>query len=144
MKIKWESTDGNFSGEFEINSVGEGIVWSHASEEFGFLQMKVKGEKHSNSKVKSLAPIDEEAYALADDFAKNYTTEARLEQGIHVMKTEHLLEPVNENVGHYIKWVIQDIMKEEQQGILENSLDPKKVAKKVGDIARKWYFQQIQ
>ena len=128
---------------FGVDGIGEGVVWSHHSEQYGLLQMKVKGEKHSNSKVKILAPIDEGAYAAAEEFAENYTTQARLEQGIHVMKSEMQLEPIDRNVGTFIKWVISDVMKEEQQGIIDNNLDPKKVVKKVGDIARKWYFQQL-
>lgn len=128
---------------FGVSGIGEGVVWSHNSDKYGLLQMKVKGEKHSNSKVKTLAPVDEEAFAKAEDFAENYTTQARLEQGIHVMKVEMQLDAVTENVGTFIKWVVQDVMKEEQQGIIDNNIDPKKVAKKVSDIARKWYFQQL-
>ncbi len=128
---------------FGVSGVGEGVVWSHNSEKYGLLQMKVKGEKHSNSKVKVLAPIDEEAFAKAEDFAENYTTQSRLEQGLHVMKTEMQLNTMPENVGTFIKWVVQDVMKEEQGGIIDNNIDPKKVAKKVSDIARKWYFQQL-
>lgn len=139
IAVEEECPVGKYFGK---SGIGEGIVISHISPEYGYLTAKCKGERHSNSKVKTLAPIDEEAFAKAEDFAENYTTQARLEQGIHVMKAEMQLDAVTENVGTFIKWVVQDVMKEEQQGIVDNNIDPKKVVKKIGDIARKWYFQQ--
>jgi hypothetical protein len=126
---------------FGVSGVGEGIVWSHNSDEHGFLQFKVKGEKHSNSKVKVLVPVDEEAFAKVKDFVDAYVTEARLNQGIHVMKSEMQLEPIDKNVGSFLKWVVSDTIKEEQQSIVANDLDPKKVAKEISNVARKWFFE---
>jgi len=128
---------------FGVVGTGEGIVFSCDHEKLGHLKFKCKGEKHSNSKVKTIAPIDEESYRLAKDFAENYVTEARLEQGIFVMKNEMLLEPIDKNVGIFIKWVIGDVIKEEQNSIIENKLDPKKISKEISNIARKWYFEKI-
>ena len=143
MEIKWKNSDNSANGSFEINSTGEGIVWSHNSEEYGFLQMKIKGEKHSNSKVKTIAPIDEESFKAAKDFAETYTTQSRMEQGLHVMKSELLLEIEAKNVGAFLKWIVSDIVREEQAAVIQNNLDPKKVAKEITNIARRWYFEQI-
>lgn len=128
---------------FGVSGVGEGIVWSHNSDEYGFLQMKVKGEKHSNSKVKTIAPIDEESFKAAKDFAETYTTQSRMEQGLHVMKAEQMLEIEAKNVGAFLKWITGDIFKEEQAAVIQNNLDPKKIAKEITNIARRWYFEQI-
>lgn len=128
---------------FGVSGVGEGIVWSHNSEEYGFLQMKIKGEKHSNSKVKTIAPVDEESFKAAKDFAETYTTQSRMEQGLHVMKAEQMLEIEAKNVGAFLKWITGDIFKEEQAAVIQNNLDPKKIAKEITNIARRWYFEQI-
>lgn len=128
---------------FGVSGVGEGAVWCHNSEEYGFLTMKVKGEKHSNSKVRKLAPVDEEAFSQAKEFAENYTTQARLEQGISVLRSELMLEPDQKNLGEFIRWVVSDVFKEEETGIIENNLDPKKVSKEIVNIARKFYLSRL-
>lgn len=128
---------------FGVSGVGEGIVWSHNSDEYGFLQFKVKGDKHANSKVKTLAPIDEAAFAAVEDFVATYVTEARLEQGLHVMKAEKMLDITAQNVGEFLRWVTSDVIKEEQQSIIQNALDPKKIARVASNVARKWYFEKL-
>lgn len=140
LAVEDECPVGKFFG---VSGVGEGIVWSHNSDEYGFLQMKIKGEKHSNSKVKTIAPVDEESFKAAKDFAETYTTQSRMEQGLHVMKAEQMLEIEAKNVGAFLKWITGDIFKEEQAAVIQNNLDPKKVAKEITNIARRWYFEQI-
>jgi len=127
---------------FGISGCGEGAVYS-AQYNNHFYQFKIKGEKHSNSKVKTIAPIDEEMFRNIREFAENFTTEARLQQGIFVMKNELLLEPTPQNTGHFIKWVVSDIIKEEHSNIVQNGLDVKKIAREVGNLARLWYTNQL-
>ena len=127
---------------FGISSTGEGIVWAHSSE-LGHFSFKTKGEKHQNSKVKTLAPIDEEAYTQAREFAETYTTEARMEQGIFVLRSEMMLEPEMKNLGAFIRWICSDIIKEEQNSIVQNDLNPKKIAQEISKIARNWFIQKF-
>lgn len=127
---------------FGVSSIGEGIVWSHTSE-FGHYQFKVKGEKHQNSKVKTLAPIDEQAYALAREFAETFVTESRLEQGVFVMKNEMQLDIDIKNLGVFIKWVVGDVMKEESNAMLQSDLNPKKVAQEISKLARNWFLRKF-
>lgn len=128
---------------FGVSGVGEGIVLTHISPEYGRITFKVKGEKHSNSKVKTIAPVDEEAFKAAKDFANNFVTDARLNQGIQVLTTEHLLDMNDpKNIGAFLKWISQDIFKEEEQNIIQNALDPKKVAREIQTIARNWFLNR--
>lgn len=127
---------------FGISNTGEGIVWAHTSE-FGHYQFKTKGQKHANSKIKTLAPIDEEAYALAREFANTFVTESRLEQGIFVMKNEMQLEIDVKNLGAFIKWIVGDIMKEESNAMLQSDLNPKKVAQEISKLARNWFLRKF-
>lgn len=126
---------------FGISGIGEGCVFSHNGEHF--YQWKSKGQLHSVSKVKSLAPIDEEMYNNIKEFAETYTNEARLEQGLSVLRDELLLEPIDKNTGAFIKWVVQDIIKEEKNNIAENGFDFKKVSQEISKIASKWYLNKI-
>lgn len=127
---------------FGVSDTGEGIVWSHTSE-FGHLMFKVKGTKHANSKVKTLAPVNEEEFAKAKEFAETYVTEARLEQGLFVMENEMLLEPEIKNIGAFIKWTVNDVIKEEQNAIVQSDLNPKKVAQEISKLARNWFLRKI-
>ncbi len=127
---------------FGVLGTGEGIVWSHTSE-FGHLMFKVKGEKHQNSKVKTLAPIDEEAYARAREFAETFVTDSRLEQGLFVMENEMLLEIDVKNLGAFIKWTVNDVIKEESNAMLQSDLNPKKVAQEISKLARNWFLRKI-
>ena len=126
---------------FGISGIGEGLVASHNGEHF--YQLKSKGTLHSNTKVKILNPIDEELLKSVKEFANNFVTESRLKQGVEFLKTELLLEPTPENTGAFIKHIVTDIFKEENENILVNNLNPKKVAQEIGTLARKWYFNYI-
>lgn len=102
------------------------------------------GVFYPSKKSKCLAPIDEELLKSVKEFANNFVTESRLKQGVEFLKTELLLEPIPENTGAFIKWIVTDIFKEENENILANDLNPKKVAQEIGTLARKWYFNYIE
>jgi hypothetical protein len=113
---------------FEKEGIGEGVVWQYINlndlnERYIF---KVKGEKHQNSKVKKLTTIDIEEVKSLNDFADYAVTENRLNQGIDKMR--ELGKDVDlKNTGEFIRWVINDVYKEENDTIVKNQLDPKKL-----------------
>lgn len=117
----------------EVQGVGEGVVWKCVSDEFGDLIFKVKGEKHSVSKVKTLAPVSTEHLEKVQDFVEYACTENRLNQGLQVLE-EQGIELSPKTTGDFIKWVCNDIIKEEQDTLLSNNLTWKNVQ---GAIAKK-------
>lgn len=125
--------------------VGEGIVWScrepgFYSSDFWF---KVKGEKHSASKVKVLAAVDVEAIAKLEDFVEMTVTEARLEQGLQNLVNEQLKPFEMTSMGDFIRWVFADVVKEETDTIVASQIDPKKIGGLVATKARKWYIDKF-
>ena len=121
--------------------IGEGIVWKcdtfMENETFRF---KVKGEKHSSSKVKVLAPVNTERLNSIKEFAEYAVTESRLEQGI-----EKVFTSVNEQIdikklGNFLKWITSDIIKEETDTLKDNGLEPKDVNSAISNIARNWFL----
>lgn len=127
---------------FGKNGIGEGVVWVCVN--LGYddpkFRMKVKGEKHSSSKVKTLAEVDIEAVNSINDFAEKTVTESRLWQGIEQLKQDQ--KPLTKaSLGDFIRWIYNDIMKEEMDTILANNLDPQKLGKPLGDKCRKWFFE---
>ena len=121
---------------FGVKGVGEGIVFT---DETGYHKFKSKGEKHSVSKVKTIAPVDVEKVAKVKDFVEYAVTENRLNQGLDYFKEMHLEVDVK-NMSQFIKWVTSDVYKEELDTVIANDLEWKSVAKSVANKARQWFM----
>lgn len=119
--------------------IGEGIVWKPKTTPWcdnSDYWFKVKGEKHSSSKVKKLASVDVEKLNSIKDFVDYAVTESRLQQGL----TEIGLDM--KKMGEFIKWISQDVFKEESDTMKENNLEMKDIGKELSNKARKWYIEQ--
>lgn len=123
--------------------VGEGIVWrctSNPSSEYWF---KVKGEKHSASKVKTLASVDVEAVEQINDFVAMAVTESRLEQGLHNLINEQMKPFAMTSMGDFIRWVHQDILKEESDTLQASGIDYKKLNSPIALAAKRWFTTKL-
>lgn len=123
---------------FGVSGVGEGVVWT-----CGDLMFKVKGEKHSATKVKTLSEVDAEAIKTVIEFVERTVTENRLEQGLHVLQNE-LQKPFTMiHMGDFIRWVYGDVVKEESDTIEASGIDPKKLGSPIADRCRRWYIAKF-
>lgn len=124
---------------FGESGVGEGIVWSVDFK--GVVhRFKVKGEKHSTSKVKTLAAVDVEKLNSVNDFVEYAVTESRFNQGLE--NTFPNNEPIDvKKMGDLIRWVVNDILKEEMDTLVKNGLEPKDVNKYVSSKVREMFFK---
>jgi RNA ligase len=141
MQVENECPVGKYFG---ISGCGEGVVWSwydknYCGKDFRF---KVKGEKHSVSKVKTLAPVDVEKMKSVDDFMDKVVTENRLNQGIEYLN-EMGQEVTEKSTGMFISWVFKDCLKEESDTLEASGLNKKDIGKPLGTLARKWYFNYL-
>lgn len=130
--------------EFGIAGVGEGVVWINPETR---LRFKVKGEKHSASKVKTLnevAAIDIEKAENATEFAEITTTENRLEQGILALQEQGFDQYDIRNTGKYVQWVITDILKEESDRLETSELTKEDVIPKILVIAKAFWFAHLK
>ncbi len=126
------------AASFGVKGVGEGVVWTG-----GGHTMKVKGDKHSASKVSKLkSPEDLEHSRKLKEFAENYVTEARMNQAIDFLK-EMGHDLSEKSTGHFIRWIFNDIIKEESDTMAEWGLEKKDVGKSVPAIAKGWYFNWL-
>uniref|UniRef100_A0AAU8GET2 RNA ligase n=1 Tax=Salmonella phage vB_SEnST11_KE23 TaxID=3161174 RepID=A0AAU8GET2_9CAUD len=136
-QVEAECPVGKFFG---VNGVGEGLVWSpkdvSLAQDSG-LWFKVKGEKHSVSKVKTLAQVDPERLASIQDFVAYAVTENRLEQGLAEVGLGQ------DKIGEFIGWVSRDINKEEGDVLEANALTMKDVAKFISNKSRGWYMKKM-
>lgn len=130
---------------FGVSGIGEGVVWTCVSDGWNDsgTWFKVKGEKHSVSKVRTLAAVDVEAVATLKAFVDSVVTEARLEQGLDNLVREQLKPVEMTSMGDFIRWVFNDVMKEEMDTIVANGIDPKKVGSAVANVARPWFVKKV-
>jgi len=120
---------------------GEGIVWTCNYNGIVY-RMKVKGELHSTSKVKILAPVDIERVNSINELVCNVVTENRLLQGLDHLR-ENNIELSIENTGSFIKWVNGDIVKEEIDLIIGSNFEIKEVMAPASKKAKAWFFDKI-
>ncbi len=135
-----------FAKTFGVSGTGEGVVWvaenMPCTSRYTF---KVKGEKHAVSRVRTLGKQTEaELTALKDarTFAQNAVLEPRLRQGLDYLK-EMNLESTMKNIGKYLKWVVEDVEKEEKIPMEELGLDSKLVRRGVYHIAKVFYTDHM-
>lgn len=125
---------------FGVSGVGEGIVFEHINEKR--YVFKSKGVKHQNSKVKVLATVDVEAIENINEFIEYAVTENRLMQGIDKMKELNLpIEP--KTTGEYLRWVYNDVVKEESDTMVANGIDPKKIGSYISAKARMFWLNYL-
>jgi hypothetical protein len=124
---------------FGFSGIGEGIVWSCKVDNVVH-RFKVKGERHSSSKVKTLASVDTEKISSIKDFIEYAVTESRFNQGLE--KTFPNDEPIDvKKMGQLMKWIVDDIIKEEMDTMVANKLEPKDIGKYVSTKVREMFFK---
>lgn len=126
---------------FGISGVGEGVVFTDETRTYSF---KSKSEKHSVSKVKTIANVDVEKIKKIQDFIEYSVTENRLNQGIEYLKEMNKKLDIS-SIGDFLRWLANDVLKEEQDVITENGLDNdlKAIMKSVSNKGRKWFMDKI-
>ena len=144
MEVEKECPVGKVFGKKlgEDTTTGEGNVWVgwYNGRRYVF---KVKGEKHSATKVKTLVAVDLEKLESIKEFVEYAVTENRLLQGIEQVFVTNNITPSMKTTGDFVKWVVSDVIAEELETLSENNLEPKEVGKAVSDYARKWYFTYL-
>ncbi len=128
---------------FGRQGIGEGIVWRCADDPSSSYWFKVKGEKHSASKVRTLAAVDVYAVERVRDFVAMAVTEARLEQGLQNLLNEQLKPFEMSSMGDFIRWVFNDVVKEEADTIAASGFDQKKLGGPIAAAARGWYISRL-
>jgi hypothetical protein len=140
--IEAECPAGKFFG---ASGIGEGLVFTCREEGWtgSDIWFKSKGSQHSVSKVKTLASIDIEAFKKQQDFIDSVVTEARLIQGLQNLVREQLKPFDMKSMGDFLRWVVNDIKKEENDTLTSNGFDPKKVGGPISNKARPWFIQKL-
>jgi len=126
------------------NNVGEGLVFTLRYKN-KLHRFKVKGEKHSKTKVKTLKVVDEAKENAKIEFANYACSASRLEQAwqtVFGLENEKL-EPSIKSTGDFLRVVFKDIIKEESDILDQKNLIMKDVQGKIAQIARRWFIAQL-
>ena len=129
--------------EYGVSGVGEGVVWEtwYKGMRFNF---KVKGEKHSSSKVKKLAPVDPEKAKSVSEFIDYAITVNRVKQAIFEVAQQNDIsedEMKRNHTGAVLKWIANDVIEEETEAMKNSMLEWKDVGKQASEKARRIFFE---
>jgi len=69
-------------------------------------------------------------------------TENRLKQGLQYLK-ENGFEVHQKSTGDFLRWIVNDILKEESDTIEASGLEDKKIKALIAQKARQWFFNNI-
>lgn len=120
-----------------VEGLGEGVVWTGQHKD-NIYRFKVKGEEHSVTKVKTLAPVDTEKLESIKAFVDYAVTENRLDQAIEKVGGSEM-----SYLGDIIRWMINDIITEETHTLAENGLEPKTVNGEIAKRTRLMFLTKI-
>ena len=126
--------------EFGHEGIGEGLVWQPVDNQYSYYSgtwFKTKGNKHSVSKVKSVAAICPEKLDSIKAFVEYAVTNNRLEQGLQEVGLDSKL------VGTFIGWINKDINKEEGDTLEASNLSMKDVGKYLANTSRAFYIEKL-
>lgn len=127
---------------FGVSGIGEGIVLkcSVGNETH---RIKVKGEKHTTSKVKSLTSnISPEELKKRVVFVDAVITENRVKQAIDFIREQNL--PVDKSsTGAAMRWIVNDVHTEEKEEIVAAGFDAKRLNSALSAKARSIFFKLL-
>ena len=130
---------------FGVSGIGEGIVFQcitpgWRSSDFTF---KSKGEKHAISKVSKIVAVDVEKVEAVREFVTYAVTENRLEWALNNLVNEQKKPFEMTSMGDFLRTLIKDIHKEEEDVIVANQLDIKKINSAISQEGRLWFIGQF-
>jgi hypothetical protein len=122
--------------------VGEGIVWECFHPKLGRLTFKTKGSKHKGTKNSRIVQIEPEVLASMAAFTEAVLTESRLEQGYGILVADHG-EVTDKHIGAFLKWVGQDVLKEETDTMEASGLERQHVMGRINRRAKEWLLPRL-
>jgi RNA ligase len=138
IAVEQECPWGKFRG---VSGIGEGIVWAPVDNTLPFeMWFKTKGLEHKKGAKAPKVEVAPEVMQTQRELAEKLLPQWRLEQGISVLRERGLdVEP--KNIGVYLQWISEDILKEEQDVMAANGTDWKKINPIVLQRARQYILE---
>ena len=141
-----EEEDPWVKSTFGIPGVGEGLVFypiNPGYKAFSSLAFKAKGEKHSVVARTKPVQYDPTVVASLKEFADLVVTPVRLEQAARFAGGGELTFEMK-NIGIFMKWINQDVLKECEAELEASKLDRGSATKACSSKARDWYMEEAK
>lgn len=121
-----------------VHGTGEGIVWRVKQlEQHSSMWFKTKGDKHCTSVTTKREASTKAKHAK--EFAVDAVQPRRLEQGLEYL-TEHNIKHSKEHLGTFLKWLVDDTLREEQLAIKEGAVDIPSLRREISQIGKQFYL----
>ncbi|KAF2643706.1 hypothetical protein P280DRAFT_444768 [Massarina eburnea CBS 473.64] len=136
-----------FAKSFGITGEGEGLVWKlvpYISD--AQLWFKTKGGRFKPTFTpapKKLSADQEEKRAFAATVAKLWCSELRLEQGWDYLREMNIPRSM-QGIGPFLKWIQDDIFKEERGYIQEHEVAEGMLRIEIGKVAKPWFLERAK
>jgi len=122
-------------------TIGEGIVFWGLDKQSNWVNFKIKGLKHSKSRVKTIKRVDSALENLKMEIAEKVTPGWRLNQAIQEVFGENWENEITrKRIGEVLKYVFKDIIKEELDTISDAGLEPKQINGYVSKRVKEHFF----
>lgn len=128
---------------FGVEGPGEGyVMYAYDDYEGDFIQrltFKAKGEAHQVVKNRAPVVLDPEKVASYSEFANKFVTDGRCEQALSEIGGLDI-----KNMGPFLKWIGNDIIKESVDELAASGMEWKDVAKSVTAKASTWFKDKVR
>jgi hypothetical protein len=132
-----------FAKLFGISGIGEGLVFRQSGEHSFGNAFKVKGEKHSVSKIKKIPTVDVVKMDNLQQAVQTHIHEDRLQQIYDkIVLTE--ADKVPQNIAPFIKNLVEDAWEEEGDAIRASDLSRKEFGAAVSKVAARWFQNKLK
>lgn len=132
-----------WGAKFGVEGIGEGLVWRCVTPgwESTSYYMKTKGEKHSVSRVKTVASVDVEKVASERAFCEMAVSDARCTQMIQKVKESGVKVVDRTQMGVFLRYLYNDCVKEESDVAVGSGLDISKLGGMISTYGKQWFFK---
>ena len=111
---------------------GEGIVYKHITPDGTMCKFKVVNPEYSGVKA-GINPDQLIKFDKATDWAKAVITESRVRQAVEAV-SGNIDSFTKSDTGDVMRWIINDAITEEADGLAESGLDKKSVSKPISSM----------
>jgi hypothetical protein len=126
---------------FNISGEGEGLVFypiNLESKDFEKLLFKVKTTKHQLVKGQKPMQFDPVKFLSIKEFVEGVSTEERIDGGLEQIKD---FKTLKEKIEGFIKWMVDDVMRECNNEIIASKLDKEDIVKYLRVYLGRWYHE---
>lgn len=87
--------------------------------------------------------MDVERFKARDELVDALVTENRMQQGLDLHLNEFKRPLEMSAIGEYLRWVFNDIIKEEADTIAASGFEQKELGKGISDRAKRFYMAAV-